>query len=176
MEDKDSAPTGPSVLQHWRPPDLNSYKVNFDAEIFRSSNTASIGVMACDCAGEAIGALSMSIPLPQSVADVEALTCHRAIRFASEIGLTRVVFECDSLVIINALTTESGELATYGVVLDDIRVLVLGFQMLDFQHVPRTCNSVADALAKKASSALGMQVWLEDIPIDIVPLVLRDVH
>ena len=78
--------------------------------------------------------------------------------------------------IINALTIESGELATYGVVLDDIRVLVLGFQMVDFQHVPRTCNSVVDVLAKKASSTLGMQVWLEDIPTDIVPLVLRDVH
>ncbi|XP_030958583.1 uncharacterized protein LOC115980483 [Quercus lobata] len=127
IEDEDSTPTGPSVLQHWRPPDLDSYKVNFDAAIFRSSNTTGIGVMARDCAGEAIGALSMSIPLSQSVADVEALDCRRAVQFASEIGVIRVVFEGDSLVIINALTTESGELATYGAVLDDIRVLVLGF-------------------------------------------------
>jgi len=38
------------------------------------------------------------------------------------------------------------------------------------------CNSIADALAKKANFVLSLQVWLEDIPLDIVPLVLRDVH
>lgn len=174
--DEDPAPTGPIVLQHWRPPDHDSYKVNFDAAIFNSSNSAGIGVMVRDCAGEAIGALSMPIPLPQSVADVEALTCRRAVQFAAEIGLTRVVFEGDSLVIINALTKEFGELATYGAVLEDIRVLASGFQMVEFRHVTRNCNAVADALAKKASSTLGLQVWLKDIPTDIVPLVLRDVH
>ncbi|XP_075645505.1 uncharacterized protein LOC142616565 [Castanea sativa] len=118
----------------------------------------------------------MPIPLPQSVADVEALACRRAVQFAAEIGLNRVVFEGDSLVIINALTTDSGVLASYGTVLDDIRVMILGFQMVGFKYVPRICNAVADGLAKKAKSAVGLQVWLEDIPSDIVPLVLRDVH
>ena len=62
------------------------------------------------------------------------------------------------------MTKESGELATCGAVLEDICVLISGFQMVEFQHVPRNCNAVADALAKKASWVLGLQVWLEDIP------------
>lgn len=118
----------------------------------------------------------MAIPLPQFVVDVEALNCRRAVQFATEIGLSRAVFEDDSLVITNALTKTTSELTSYGTILEDIRALVLGFQLVEFKHVSRNCNSVTDALAKKASFVLGLQVWLEDIPSDIVPLVLKDVH
>ena len=95
-EVEESAPIGPIVLQHWPPPNHDNYKVNFDAAIFNSSNSAGIGVMVHDCAGEAIRALSMSIPLPQSVANMEALAYRRAMQFVAEIGLTQVVFEGDS--------------------------------------------------------------------------------
>lgn len=68
-----------------------------------------------------MGALSSSIPLAQSVADVEALACLKAVKFALEIGLTRVVFEGDSAVIIGALIQDNGEVARYGNILEDIR-------------------------------------------------------
>ena len=45
----------------------------------------------------------------------------------------------------------------------------------EFCQVHRNCNFVADALAKKANH-LGLQVWLEDMPEDIAPLVLFDGH
>ena len=45
-----------------------------------------------------------------------------------------------------------------------------------FYLVSRLCNSVADVLAKKASSIVGLQVWLGDLPADIAPFVSRDVH
>ena len=150
--------------------------MNFDATTFSSSNLTGIGVIVRDCDGEAIGALSMPILLAKSIAAVEALSCRRAMQFEAEIGLSRVVFEGDSVVIINALTKATVDLSSYGNILEDIRVLVSGFQLVEFNHVPCICNLVADALAKKASSVLGLQVWLEDIPLDIVPLVLRDVH
>ena len=41
--------------------------------------------------------------------------------------------------------------------------------------VPRLCNKVADALAKRAKVGLNLQVWLKDCPEDIAPLVLGDV-
>ena len=54
--------------------------------------------------GEAIGALSMPIPLSNSVAVLEALACCRALLFAKEIGLRQVVFEGDSAMVIQAFT------------------------------------------------------------------------
>ena len=68
------------------------------------------------------------------------------------------------------------QFASYGNILGDIRFQAAGFQHVEFNYVSRVCNSVVDALAKKASSALGLQVWLKDLPDDIAPLVFRDVH
>ena len=93
-----------------------------------------------------------------------------------ETGLTRVVFEGDSAVIINVLLHGASELASFGNILDDIHLHSFVFQFMEFVHVSRNCNSVADALAKKAKSNVGAQVWLHDLPTDIVPLVLHDVH
>ena len=73
-------------------------------------------------------------------------------------------------------TTSSGQFASYGNVLDDIRSQSAGFQHVEFSYTSRVCNSVADALAKKAKSGVGFQVWLEDLPDDIAPFVFRDVH
>jgi len=68
------------------------------------------------------------------------------------------VFEGDSAAVINALRQGLGELTCYGNMLDDIRVLVSAFQYCDFNLVKRLCNSVADAIAKKANSVVGSQV------------------
>jgi len=74
--------------------------------------------------------------MAQLVAAVEALACRRAVKFAVEIGLTRVVFEGDSTVIINAITTAKGDQTNYGNVIEDICALASGFQLVDFHYVP----------------------------------------
>ena len=151
IQSEPPSPLDPIVMQHWRPPENNFYKVNFDVATFRSTDSAGIGVILRDCAGEVIGALSMPISMPQTVADVEALVCRQAVKFATEIGLTRVVIEGDSAVIVNALTMPNGDQTSYGNIIEDICALASGFQLVEFHHVTRACNSVADALAKKAS-------------------------
>lgn len=93
-----------------------------------------------------------------------------------ELGLTRVVLEGDSAIIIGALIHENGEVANYGNILEDIRLHVIAFQYVVFSHTSRICNFVADALAKKAKSVVGDQIWLGDMPADIASLVYRDVH
>lgn len=40
----------------------------------------------------------MRIPLPQSVVEVKALACRRAVQFAIEIGLHEVIFEGDAVI------------------------------------------------------------------------------
>ena len=57
-----------------------------------------------DTNGAVIGALSARVPLPQSVAMVEALACRRVVQFAVEIGLHYVIFEGDAVVVINAIS------------------------------------------------------------------------
>lgn len=118
---EDPGPPRTPIAQQWCPPDSHCFKVNFDNAVFRKLHRAGIGVIVHDWNGAALGALSSSIPLAQSVADVEALECLKAVKFAHEIGLTRVVFEGDSAIIIGALIQAIGEV----------------FQFVVFSHTSR---------------------------------------
>ncbi|XP_050289889.1 uncharacterized protein LOC126728050 [Quercus robur] len=173
---KEPAPPRPPPMQQWRPPNLHCLKINFDAAVFCRSSLVGIGVVVHNNAGEVEGALSSSIPMAQLVADLEALACLKAIQFALELGITRVVFEGDSAVVINALLHGAGAFASFGNILDDICMLSAVFQFVDSIFVNCRCNSVADALAKKAKLIVGAQVWLHEVPADIAPLALHDVH
>ena len=46
--------------------------MNFDAAVFRDLNKAGLGVIVCEFDAAVLGTLSSSIPLAQSVANVEA--------------------------------------------------------------------------------------------------------
>ena len=76
---------------------------------------------------------------------------------------------------INAISQESPVLNSYGDIVDDIRSLVSIFQSFKFVFVHRSCNVVADALAKKAKCLVGSQEWSGDLPTDISQLVGFDV-
>ncbi|KAL0002255.1 hypothetical protein SO802_016036 [Lithocarpus litseifolius] len=130
----------PSARHQWRPPEPDFVKVNFDAALFNHTNSAGIGVIARDWRGATLGALSMPTLLSSSVADMEALACLRAVQFAAELDLHRVIFK------------------------------------VTFSHVNRSGNIVVDALAKKASSNVGCQIWMDALPLDIAALVDFDVH
>ena len=163
------------IQPKWFAPAQPRYKANFDRALFKSSNSARLGVIIRDTNGVVIGVLSARVPLPQSVALVEALACRRVVQFAVEIGLHEVIFEGDAAVVINAISKGSANQSLYGHIVDDVLGQASLLHFSDFCYVPRSCNSVADTLAKRAKAGPELQVWLEDCPEDIIPLVLGDV-
>ncbi|XP_075645214.1 uncharacterized protein LOC142616214 [Castanea sativa] len=164
-----------AILHQWRPPEFLFFKANFDAAVFKTSSSAGIGVIICNGMGEAIGELTMPIPLANSVAAMEALACHRAMLFAKEIGLTDVIFEGDSAEVIQAIIQGNSDHPDFGHIIDDIRILASDLNSFQYRHVKRNYNVVADALAKKAKNALSLAVWLEDVPDNIIHLLSFDV-
>lgn len=68
--------------------------------VLSTSSSAGIDMIIRDCVGEAIGALSMPIPLSTLVAVKEALACRKAVLFAKDIDFREVVFEGDSATVI----------------------------------------------------------------------------
>ena len=59
--------------------------------------------------------------------------------------------------------------------MDDILHLTLQLRFHKFSQVSRCCNKVANAFAKKAWDGLDFKIWVDDVPVDIIPLVLFDV-
>ena len=73
-------PSPPPVMQQWRPPEPEHVKLNFDVAVFNSLNMAGIGVIARDWNGAMLGALSMLISLSQTVNEMEAIACRKAVQ------------------------------------------------------------------------------------------------
>ena len=77
---------------------------------------------------------------------------------------------------IQAINYGGASEAPYRNLIDDITVFDSSLSIVEFKHVKRSCNRVADALAKKAKYGDVFQAWMEDIPPDIAPLAIFDVH
>ena len=147
------------MVQHqWRPLEQDLVMVNFNTALFKHKSSAGIGAIVRDWRGVNLGALSMPVSLSSIVAELEALACLSAIQFVADLGLQRVIFEGDSTTIISAVSHGSSVLASFGNIIDDVRHLLPSFSVVSFNHVHRSSNVVADALAKKASSIVGRRI------------------
>nr|POE82621.1 hypothetical protein CFP56_67106 [Quercus suber] len=107
------------TVHHWCPPPHARFEANFDSTVFQSSNEVGIEMVIRDHRGETIGSLSLCIPLPPTVAEVEALACRRAVLFAKELCLHEVLFEGDLQIVINPLADGRVE-PIYGHIIVDI--------------------------------------------------------
>ena len=95
----------------WQPPAHQQYKINFDGALFKDENQAGIGVVIRDSKGWVMVSLAQRIPLPNTAIEVEALAARRAMKLALETGLNKGVLEGDSLILMNALKSNSHSLA-----------------------------------------------------------------
>ena len=133
-----------------------------------------LGVVIRDSKGIVIGALAEQIPLPNSVAFVEALACRRAVLFAKEMSICEATYEGDAETVTNALKDEGSNHPKFGHVINDSLVLASDFCFCSFSHVKRFGNSVAHFLARKSKFGNELQVWIESILDNIAPLVPCD--
>ncbi|KAK9994655.1 hypothetical protein SO802_024358 [Lithocarpus litseifolius] len=168
-------PPAPARRARWLPPISPRYKVNYDGAIFKDLGAAGLGVIIRDSEGCVIGALAERIPLPISVATVEALACRRAIQFAKDLSIYEATFEGDAEIVTNALRAGTSNHPEFGLVINDSLALASGFRFCNFAHVKRLGNLVAHFLARKAKSGNVLQVWIESIPDDIAPIVSCDI-
>ena len=87
-----------------------------------------------------------------------------ALSFASDIGISGAVLEGDSWVVIKDLMEDVSALASYGLLVDDVKVLSRNFVQLLYSHTRREGNSVAQSLTRYAINIPIFLVWMEDIP------------
>ena len=160
----------------WQPPEHQQYKINFNGTLFKAENYARIGMIIRDNEGQVMVSMSQRIPLPNIAIEVEALAARHAMELALEIGLNKGVLEGDSQILMNALTTNSHSLSQFGHIVNDIQYLASHFSIISYSHVRRYCNTVAHSLMRRAISFSSLQVWMEDVPLDIADVLQADFH
>ena len=127
-----------------------------------------------DAEGMIIAALSQIIPLPSSVDLVEALAARRALLFAQELCLGHVEVEGDSLKVITAINNPQQNRTQWGHVIEDIKKASTGLQLCSFCHISRGGNSLAHSLARRVVLTADTDVWLEELPLDLIDVFQSD--
>ena len=160
------------MVQHrnhtrWKPPEPEVYKINYDGATFADQRRAGIGVVIRNAEGAVMAALSQLIPLPTTMAQLEAMAARKAVELALETGFTRVVIKGDSDTIYRELSSTDPSLALHGHVIQDTTCLAPSFVNHSFSNVRRQGNNVAHASARWAINSPNLTVWIEDVPPDI---------
>ena len=158
----------------WSPPRTPFLKINYDGVVFRDPNKAGLGAVVRDSMGGVLASLAENIPLPQTVADVEAAAARRAIMLARDLNLSSIILEGDLQIITRVIQAEEQSLASYVNLIEEIKSHAESFLSFRISHVKRNRNSVAHSLARHAKHVSGLVVWMEEVPSHILPVLLAD--
>ncbi|TVU13116.1 hypothetical protein EJB05_40828, partial [Eragrostis curvula] len=98
----------------------------------------------------------------QSAEELRGLIVVKALWFARDAGFDDVVVETDAINVKTALSSQGYDLASCGMLISDIKALLLVASQnysIKFKH--RSCNTVADSLAKFgcALDSGAIMVW-----------------
>ncbi|KAK9992096.1 hypothetical protein SO802_027081 [Lithocarpus litseifolius] len=160
---------------HWKPPLQNGFKVNYDGAICQKNNCSGVGVVIRNNEGLVVASIAQNFSQAYKLVEIEAMAATRAIEFAGEIGVDGIVVEGDSSVVANALRTKNLGMASYGVFIDDARVLERNFIELAYSHTRRESNKVAHGLARLALNLSDTNVWMEDVPSSLSHFVQANI-
>ncbi|KAE8806404.1 hypothetical protein D1007_17459 [Hordeum vulgare] len=115
---------------------------------------------------------------PMDAVHTEAEACIQGLTAAMKWGMTRVVVETDSKVLVDALNKEEYDRSHIGVIMRDAQMLAgLNFSNVSFRFCRRNYNKVAHAMAALGASgdAGSGLLWPDDVPNDVAGLVASDI-
>ena len=157
----------------WEPLPSLRLKINFDGTVFRETKEAGLGVVVRDFHGKVLASLVEKIKLPSSSDEVEVLVAVRAITLVLDLNLPSFIVEGDSEVVILALRKEDESFSSFGHMISSIKhyiVFVIVFPFL----IPEGRVTLAHSLAKHARTIVGFSMWMEDVPPQVVDVLLAD--
>ncbi|XP_041017966.1 uncharacterized protein LOC121260189 [Juglans microcarpa x Juglans regia] len=148
----------------WSPPPTGIIKVNWDAALWEDQDKLGIGLVARDHEGRIIASKKVAkagcvIPLL-----AEAIGAYQGVKLASEMNLESVIFEGDSLQVVQAINLHKERWDNVGLVLDDTRMLLAQVVHWQFNFVKRNGNELAHCLAKKA-----LELTVETSEMVVIP-------
>jgi ribonuclease HI len=106
----------------------------------------------------------------------EVIACLQAIQRAADLGVQRVILETDASMVVQAVKSSDYDRSSAGGLIWEMNdLLASNFASFAVNHIPRSCNMVADSLAALgASLSVGAVPVMDSIPSCIRRLVAND--
>ncbi|XP_035547305.1 uncharacterized protein LOC118348876 [Juglans regia] len=163
-----------SAIKQWKKPKDGWLKANFDAAIDEQNCVVGLGIIIRNSKGEVMAAYSEPQRMKAKAVLVEAIALRRTIEVCKEMGFNKVVFEGDTLVMINALKENVVCWTWYGQVVEEVKSSLKELLHWKIQFVRRDGNMIAHKLAKFALNIGNLTCWIEECPVFISSLVAFD--
>ncbi|KAJ1376805.1 Ribonuclease H-like superfamily [Sesbania bispinosa] len=136
---------------YWSPPPLDVIKGNVDGSFFPDSKRMGVGGLFRDNNKQWLGGFSGYVGCGNPL-EAELLAVLSALQFAWSQGWKSLILETDSM-----------------------EVLTLwSFGAVEFTHVYQEGNQPADLLACQGALSVHHGFWLDDPPIEVSTLILKD--
>jgi ribonuclease HI len=163
-----------SGLDRWSPPSFGEFKVNWDASINSKDKCIGIGIVVRDSLGEVVGARCILQKIDLDPKAAESMAALKAVLFCKEVGFSQVIFEGDASQVILDINSPPPHFSKAGHLTESVIKELRSFRKATFVHVPRELNEVAHTLAKEAAVRKVDNCWLEEVPVCISSLVVRE--
>jgi ribonuclease HI len=145
-------------VQTWMAPTLGWLKANWDASIKKDQSWMGFRVVVRDERGSAVVALCKTSLGRLDPQVVEARAVLMAIQVCKEMGFSKVHFEGDAKVVIDAVNSLKPDKSYKGLVVEDIRQELQGMEHLQMTFVHQEGNHAAHTLAKLGTTI----VWINN--------------
>ncbi|XP_073153487.1 uncharacterized protein [Henckelia pumila] len=143
-----SSSDGVDIQLRWVKPRQGQFLLDVDAAVDEVRGIFWLGAIIRDHRGISIGASARKIRSPGSVFGGEIRVVLHGLLFSKRFNLSKVEVFSDSINVVQSVYSSADCLGPDGVVIDQVKYLLMGDIFIGVSHVRRQANSVAHALAK----------------------------
>ena len=131
------------------------YKINSDGAVFQQQQASGVGVVIRDHAGRVVATLSKKLHYPFGLLETEAKAFEEFVDFTWDVGVQDVHFECDSLMLSNAIEGLSCRPIAISNIVSVICHRLHNFRFVQVSHVRREGNKPVHILAQYAKDLVS---------------------
>jgi ribonuclease HI len=149
----------------WKPPPEGWVKVNSDGSFDGCVGCGAGAAVIRDHQGAVVAAQARWYGPMQEALVAEAAAARDGLELARQLGMAKIIFECDNSVLVSALKSTSRVRSIIAGLCHDIQELGKMFSSFKVCCVRREANSEPDRCVKEASCESSDQLWLNCIPM-----------
>ncbi|KAI5022530.1 hypothetical protein ZWY2020_059260 [Hordeum vulgare] len=161
----------------WSPPLSRILKINIDGALHELTSSGGCGFIVRNDSCVLMAAGEGKLEHVSNAFHAEALAMLYAISTTTQMGCNYVIFETDSMVLKQVISSKEYDLSTLGVVFQEIKFnLNVAFDDVNISVCPRSCNVAAHSLVTHGVRLGDCQyeTWLGNFPQFLINSIAGD--